>query len=736
MEGVDGARLEGRELRLRAGRGELVESGLTCRQAEPVACRYTGVERVREGLWRYEIEADGLDPAQGLVVDPGLAWSVVLSGKQDDDSRALCALGQDRVLLVATSTSGDLPGVGQTAPAGTNGYVLMVGTGTGGEPKGLAALYLGKGKEKAADVVALNQDSAFLTGTVSSEDLDPSETTHLGANMSDAYVAKLVVSNGALTVPSFRYLGQRLGEGFHIALGNNLAVGGSGDISTSGTSEWRPILWGVDKNNLSMIDRRVFGSDGTDRISDLAASGNLVHVAGTSSKSDSLGLTGVAGTGKTRPSAPGTPAGWVLGFSLGTVLSPAHFSWVGGSASTEVTAMLLDPGDATVLYVGGNTNSADLRTVMGGPAGIDSSFDVSGTETEGFVLAFSTTDWKVKWTTALGSNMNEKVRGLGWNPRSSRLLVAGALTPVTPMTSYFPGLPQTARLGDTDAFVTELTTTISPQQAWTRLLGGSQGDFAMHLAAMRATGATTAYPVVVAGNTTSSFGTTDLGFDGGVNQQQARDFFLAATDLTPPVLRDIAVRDGPAEVKEDLDTFKGVLAATWAAFDEKEDPTVTYQVGFTTQDDCQATGPWVVPLTSVGGLTYSHSADAGLISGTRYYAVVKASNSSGLSTLACSDGAAFDPLDGGVGLDARTPKPDTGRADPDTGAEPEPDTGAPLDASAPGLDAGHLDAALVADTGDADKQPVLGWGCGCGATGGAMPLLGLLLALGLRRRRR
>ncbi|MGC4115756.1 MAG: hypothetical protein QM765_14380 [Myxococcales bacterium] len=809
VEGVDAVELDADgTLRMRVGAGTLVEAGLSCTQpglgdepARVVPCSYGEVRELGAGLWRYSVEAGPLDRSRPLVVDPFVLWSVPFGGQGMDAVAGGCQVSNRSVYVVAGPTESDsFPGTSTSGSAGNpDGFVSTIRS----DLSALETMYLdGNGYDSVA-AVACSGSAVYLTGTTASDDSETSGTA-MPEGGRDAFVAKFSVL--PLTKDALIYLGTPdIDEGKAVAVNESIgrvAVAAATDATCPipGPNCRQASVWLLDTTLASTLWSTTVGGSGDDVPHALAITNDaVVHVAGTTTSARWPGATdsdqhapGLFAVTR-RPTAP--LVGFLAGLSAANTY--AHFSWIGGNEATNVTALVAAPDNS--LFLAGFTTSGtqgfgqddDGNDVHGiypkGDGGVvDQDLTVGGSldpETEGFVMKLSGYSgsgwnlWKREWCTALGEKMNEEIYGLSLS--DAGLLVSGNIH-ASPDAGGFRGLPgllplQTGQSPSlADSFLVQLSATGT--SATSRIFGASGDDFTV---GAFVSGFGRANPVIMVGSTTSGVNATVPFPSQGTSFPTAprgdMDAFVLATDLTPPEAQ--SVMDIGDTTLVDTDTASG-LRACWV-FADSQDAKFSFELGYSiVSGDCATKAATLaIPFVKMGDQTCG-SVTGGNV-GTTYYAVVRAANSTGLSSVACSDGVLLQPSDAGTvgpGLDASLPA-DAAAAVPDASAGP--DAALDLDASGPAADAGGAgrdasrpdsseepadsgslaDASAASDSGaaspadasvigpdggpaeaDAGEPPltgVLGWSCGCGSGGGAGGSgLAWLVALAALLRRR
>jgi len=203
---------------------------------------------------------------------------------------------------------------------------------------------------------------------------------------------------------------------------------------------------------------------------------------------------------------------FVMKFNASGTLAWSTF--LGGTSTEYGEAIALD-GSGNV-YVGGYTYSSNFPIVGG--------FDATvGTTPDGYVAKLNPTGTSLLWSSYLGGNDTDYVKGVAVDP-SGNVYLAGYT-----YSSDFPttGGIDTVRGGTVDAFLTKVNAT-GASLAWSTYLGGASSDYAY---GVTVTTDATPEPVVVGYTFSSDFPTTATAYDKTYSSQEAFVTRVASTGL-------------------------------------------------------------------------------------------------------------------------------------------------------------------------------------------------------------
>lgn len=486
---------------LEAGRKQIVEGEYVHRSAREIGFRVSSYDRTRP-----------------LIIDPVLIYSTHLGGSADDWGEAIAVDDTGAAYVTGYTESTDFPTVNALQPIhrGFNRDVFVAKI----NPEGTAlayATYLGGSEDDTARAITVDSTgAAYITGFTSSVDF-PSERalpsdfceSEDDFRTYDAFVAK-VAADGSRLIYSTCLGGEREDFGQAIAVDDSDAayVGGrtfSCDFPT--VNAFIAACHVQDSGNLeaflakftpdgSLDYSTYFGGDGTQVAGIAVHSSGALYVTGATGEPDFPNQDLQPGSGFVTKFAPGgkslvyatqvggvpngiavdeTGAAYVIGtthsaeFPTVNAVQPVYggsgdafvvklapdggssiySTYLGGSGVEEGSGIAADADGAA--YMTGRTFSADFLT---GSAGPDSGYDA-------YVIKLTADGRGLAYGTRLHGSMNDIGTAIAVD-LDGAAYVTGSTTSVD-----FPTKQPLQEPGSsgiiTDAFVTKLTATASPQ---------------------------------------------------------------------------------------------------------------------------------------------------------------------------------------------------------------------------------------------------------------------------------
>src|SRR5215208_5643698 len=187
----------GGELLVRTSQGVL-------KDAAPVSYQLIGGERVAVKS-RYKLTGDGgygfwvgaYDPRYPLIIDPGLAYSTLLGGTDDDRGAGIAVDGEGRAYVTGLTSSADYPTTPGAFDTTWNGSFDAFVTKLNAAGSALAySTFLGGTGSDEGHGIALRDGSAYVTGETGSAAFPttPGAPDPILGDTKDAFVTKLTTS--------------------------------------------------------------------------------------------------------------------------------------------------------------------------------------------------------------------------------------------------------------------------------------------------------------------------------------------------------------------------------------------------------------------------------------------------------------------------------------------------------------------------------------------------------------
>lgn len=489
-------------------------------------------------------ELGNYDRSRELVIDPTVTFATYLGGSGEDEAYGIAVDSSGNSYVAGATTSPNFPGPsGTTLSAGPSFDVFVSKLSADGTTL-LYSTILG-GNSNSGDSVGLgivvNTLGAFVVGNTLSNSF-PAPTATLGfVGTQNAFVAKFNSNTGVATQIT------RIG-GSGTDSGNAIAVDSSGNTYIGGqtSSTNFPTASPIQGTNGGTFDGFVaelnatgtaltystyLGGSSGDLVTGIGLDGsNNAYVAGNTLSTDFPTTPGVFQT--TQNSTEGSAFVTAIK-SDGSAL--IFSTYLGGSGANNAFALAVDStGEA---YVTGDTTSADFPTanaVQTTLAGLTNAF-ITKLTPDGSGLAFST---------YFGGSQTDEGTGIALDSFGDVYVTGRTLSPNYP-TSGSPF--QTALNGNSDAFITELST--SGFTVYSSYLGGTGDENlvgsnpATAIGAVSVDGSSNAY-IAGSTNSTSGFPKT-TGALQPANGGGLEDGFVAKVSAAPS---DFAVSVSPATI--------------------------------------------------------------------------------------------------------------------------------------------------------------------------------------------
>jgi len=563
-EGVEGLRVEGGELLLTTGLGDLREQEPFAFQGErEVACAF-----VPRGPLAVGFACEGQDASRSLVIDP-LIYATYLGGGDDDRGFAIAVDASGSAYVTGQTLSTDFPatpGAFNTTYSGNWDAIVVKLNATG---TGLVyATYLGGGDFEDGRGIAVDvSGNAYVAGTTTSSDFPATpgaNDTTLNAGL-DAFVAKLNATGTGLAYAT--YLGGgSFDEGYSIAIdvsGSAYVTGrtrstdfpatpGAFDTTFNGLpGNWDGFVAKLDAAGSVFTYVTYLGGDADDHFFGIAAdaSGNA-FVTGDTHSADFPATLGAYDT-----TLNGTQDAFVAKLNAtGSGLSYA--TYLGGGDDEYAYSIAADASGSA--FVTGTMFSSDFPTT---PGAYDPTFNGIY---DAFVTKLNASGNGLDYSTHLGGGGDDVGYGIAVDTSGTAFVTGTTSSGDFPATA---GAYDTVLGGTYDAFVAKLDAT-GGALPYATFLGGGVDDVDWGIA-IDASGM--AY---VTGRTSSTdFPATPGAYDTITNGNY--DTFVAKLDLTSTSASPVLGATGEADYLADgLDPETGTLATSFA-----------YRVMYTDADD-------------------------------------------------------------------------------------------------------------------------------------------------------
>ncbi|NOG53296.1 MAG: hypothetical protein HND57_03025 [Planctomycetes bacterium] len=482
--------------------------------------------------YAFSLDAD-VDPAHPLTIDPVLEWMLYLGGFFEESASDVVADGTNAAFVVGTTSSQDFAGGINSFHGGdTDSYVAKI------LPSGSVEwmTYLGgNDREGASGIVLDPSGNIFVSGGTSSSDFEGRlNDLHNGADVSDAYLAKL---QGNGTVEWMIYLGGSAGDGAAA-----LAMDSSGALHLVGAT-YSDDFEGRINNRHSVDDTHdsfvaVVQPNGI--LKRMTYLGGSEHDLCTDIALDELGNAFISGWtfSKNFEGMINSPHGYQDGYiaKLDPTGTIEWVTYIGGWLIDYARAISLD--DTGAIYTAGHTNSNDFDGRLNDLHGYD----------EGFAAKL-TPSGLIDWMVYLGGDSNDTVYDMVLTD-TGHMLVTGASH-----SEQIEGRTNTNH-GQDDAFVIDVGSNGAVE--WVYFMGGEAGDIGHAITLVEPKMA------YVLGETRSMF------FEGRLNSLDdgvLQDAFLTKVSLTPAITLTAITscpEPGPIHIEWSNATPDGPVALIYA----------------------------------------------------------------------------------------------------------------------------------------------------------------------------
>jgi hypothetical protein len=417
------------------------------------------------------------DHSQPLIIDPTLAYSTYLGGKDFDygDSIAVDANGEAYVTGLVFSAR--FPGMrGEEFQASGSGDVLVAKLSRNGSQL-LYSTYIGGSSQDVAYGIAVDpKGNAYVTGYTRSQDFPITHNTvqprFVSKTGQNAFVTRLDLS-GSLTYST--YLG-----GTGSDTGRGIAVDSSGDAYVTGYTT------SADFPTSEHAFQKVLAGQQNAFVTKLSPNGGRVEYSTFLGGDDYDFGFGIAVNREGNAYVTGTTWG-IFNSTFPTTSNAFQTVYAGGGDafvskfSTDGSALVY----STLLGGAGNDGGRGIALDTGGNAYVtgftlSNAFPITtgalqttlnGTE-DAFVTKLSGDGSKLSYSTYLGGSGNDATYGIAVGSNGYAYVTGFTLSPDFPTTA---GPIQTANGSWREPFVTALNAT-GTQLAYSTYLGGTNGD--------------------------------------------------------------------------------------------------------------------------------------------------------------------------------------------------------------------------------------------------------------------
>ena len=378
FEGADAVRLNDRgEIVLTLDSGEIVQRPPVVyqRRASGEIVNVAAAYRVaRDGTVRLALA--GYNPAEPLIVDPSIVYSLYLSGSIADFGLAIAHDSQGILYLAGNTYSTDFPSTGnpyQVTNAGNLDIWLMKLDPIAGAV--IYSSYLGGPANDMMEAMTIDQNGVFyITGSSVSGDFPVTASALISTNSAlivTGFVSMIDPTQGANGLIYSSYIGGSTtgdadeGDGIAVANGKIYVTGitTSADFPIVGTP-YQPTIAGASdafvieidptqSGNASEVQATYLGGVADDRGRTIAVdAAGLVYVAGTTF---SFGFPVVINAYQQAYAGGGDGFLSVLNLNTGGLV---YSTFLGGSSQDEVKKMVIDPAGNVAMT--GYTLSGDF----------------------------------------------------------------------------------------------------------------------------------------------------------------------------------------------------------------------------------------------------------------------------------------------------------------------------------------------------------------------------------------
>ena len=386
---------------------------------------------VRRSDRRVGFELGAYDDARRVIIDPVLSYASLLGGSAVDSALAVAVDVTGRAYIAGSTTSlgaspfPTTPGVQQgTSSGGTDAFVTRL------SPSGSAleySTYLGGGGTDIARGIAVEGDSAYITGETASRQIGSFPTT------AGAYASSLTGDTPSTAAPADAFVAR------------------------------------LDASGSALLYSTYLGGGAADAGRAIAVAGGVAHVTGNTASNGTTLPPAFPSQNALQPAhGGGTTDAFVVELNTNTAGTAGleYSTFLGGGAADQGNAIAVAAG---AVSVAGQTTSTNFPTQSPRQA-------TNAGLTDAFVARYDAAGSAFAYSTYLGGTAADLATGIAVNGTSA--FVTGETA-----SDDFPTVNalQGARAGETDAFVTRFSADGSAH-AYSTYLGGGSADAANAIA--------------------------------------------------------------------------------------------------------------------------------------------------------------------------------------------------------------------------------------------------------------
>jgi len=522
FEGIDEMRMEGGDLVLKTGWGELRHRKPRIYQTNNGRRSEIGGRFVIRGPKEAGFETDLYDAGNTLVIDPVMAYSTYLGGTGTDSAWAVAVDSAGSAYVVGETWPVNFPKTFTVSNSSGNGDAFIIKLDPSGTGVVYATYFGGTGRDSARGVTVDSAGNAYVTGFTYSPDFPATAGAYRSPSpgQADAFAIKVNASGSALVYSAL--IG---GAGSDFATGIAIDPSGSAYIAGYTLSVAFPVTSGafqksfgggfqdafVTKLNSSgsaLVYSTYLGGPGNNVANGIAVdAGGEAYIAGYTDSATfptrnpiyaNAGGQGDAFVAKLTPAGDGLVFSTYLGGSLvdtatavaldssgdvyvtGTTLS-ANFPVTSGAfqrlnqGSYDAFVSKMDSHGTSILYstyIGGegSDQSSSIAVDANGIAYIagftcSSRFPLQSPLVsaarggqEAFAAAVGPTGWSLVWSTYLGGAGDDQATGIAVDPAGTAYIAGSTFSSDFPTT---PGAYRTVYAGG-DGFLVKLGSSAAP----------------------------------------------------------------------------------------------------------------------------------------------------------------------------------------------------------------------------------------------------------------------------------